>query len=90
MKTASPLTLVFAPKLFPWKIGPPRIVKVARSKEGFVERVETRGAGTLGVPGATVALYLTFLTEVKVRALVSPVLGWTGLKVLKIAVAMVV
>lgn len=66
------------------------MVKVARSKEGLVERDETRGAAARGVPGpgATVALNLTFRTDVK--ALVSPVLPWTGLKVLKIAVAMVV
>ena len=56
VNTASPLIFVFAPKLLPWKIGPSLIVNVARSYEGLVERVETLGVETRGVPFTTVAL----------------------------------
>jgi hypothetical protein len=42
----------------PWKMGPSRMVKVARSNEGWVERVDTRGAGARGVPLTKVAWVL--------------------------------
>ena len=64
VKTDSPLTFAFAPKLLPWKIGPSLIVKVARSKEGLSER-GVFGAAERGVPLTTVALYLTWKDGLK-------------------------
>ena len=60
VKTASPLTFALAPKLLPWKIGPSRIVKVARSNDGLVAFEVTAGGGDRGVPLIKVALYLTW------------------------------
>lgn len=65
VKTASPLILALAPKLFPWKTGPSRIVNVARSKDGFVAREDTGGGGERGVPATTVALYRTWMVGLK-------------------------
>ena len=60
MKTASPLIFVLAPKLFPWKIGPSLIVKVARSKLGLVLRVDVRPVELRGVGDTISALPRTW------------------------------
>lgn len=86
VKTASPLMFALAPKLFPWKMGPSRIVKVARSYEGFVARREVFGGGTRGVPLTTVALCRTW--KVGLKALEKAVEGLKAL--VKIAEAMAV
>jgi hypothetical protein len=46
-----------APKLFPWKMGPFLMVKVAGSYDGFVERIEVAGERDVvrGVPSITLA-----------------------------------
>ena len=71
VNTVSPLILVFAPKLLPSKMGPPRIVKVAGSYEGLFERGETHGAGEHVAPSTTVALERVCTASVKLLLLVA-------------------
>ena len=76
VNTASPLIFVLAPKLMPWKIGPSLIVNVARSNEGLVVRVLTRGGGDRGVPFTTLALNLTWMLEGLKALVVKPAAGF--------------
>src|SRR5271155_2968424 len=55
VKTASPEMFDFAPKDLPWKIGPSRMVKVARSLEGEVAFVRGSVRARCGVISATEA-----------------------------------
>lgn len=94
VNTASPLTLALAPKLFPWKIGPSLIVKVARSKEGLVDRGEVGGGDACVEPLTAVArprIWITGLKALEVKLLAAADWKVAGLKALvKINVAIYV
>ena len=85
VNTASPLTLALAPKLFPWKIGPSRIVKVARSKDGLVIRGEVGGGDACVEPLTAVArprIWITGLKALEVKLLAAADWKVAGLKAL--------
>ena len=94
VKTASPLTFALAPKLLPWKIGPSLIVKVARSKEGLVDRGEVGGGDACVEPLTAVArprIWITGLKALEVKLLAAADWKVAGLKALvKINVAIYV
>jgi hypothetical protein len=81
--------LVLAPKLFPWKMGPSLMVKVARSNEGAVEREFLSGAARW-LPETTDAFPLTCVPSLTTLAKAEVGLMAADLKTLEIMLMVIV